>query len=33
VKILVIEDEQKVAAFLKNGPEEQGHSVDLGYDG
>jgi two-component system copper resistance phosphate regulon response regulator CusR len=33
MKILVVEDEQKVAAFLKNGLEEQGHLVDVGYDG
>lgn len=32
MNILVIEDEQKVAAFLKNGLEEQGHIVDLAYD-
>ena len=33
MRILVIEDEQKVAAFLKNGLEEQGHKVDIAYDG
>lgn len=33
MNILVVEDEQKVAAFLKNGLEEQGYSVDLAYDG
>jgi len=33
MNILVVEDEQKVAAFLKNGLEEQGHSVDVAYDG
>jgi two-component system, OmpR family, copper resistance phosphate regulon response regulator CusR len=33
MKLLVIEDEQKVAAFLKEGLEEQGHEVDLAYDG
>jgi two-component system, OmpR family, copper resistance phosphate regulon response regulator CusR len=33
MNILVIEDEHKVAAFLKNGLEEQGHCVDLAYDG
>jgi two-component system, OmpR family, copper resistance phosphate regulon response regulator CusR len=32
MKILVIEDEQKVAAFLKSGLEEQGYYVDLAYD-
>lgn len=33
MNILVIEDEQKVAAFLKSGLEEQGYTVDLAYDG
>jgi DNA-binding response OmpR family regulator len=33
MNILVVEDEQKVAAFLKNGLEEQGYMVDLAYDG
>lgn len=33
MNVLVVEDEQKVAAFLKNGLEEQGYSVDLAYDG
>lgn len=33
MNILVVEDEQKVAAFLKNGLEEQGYSVDVAYDG
>jgi two-component system, OmpR family, copper resistance phosphate regulon response regulator CusR len=33
INILVVEDEQKVAAFLKNGLEEQGYSVDIAYDG
>jgi two-component system copper resistance phosphate regulon response regulator CusR len=33
MNILVVEDEQKVAAFLKNGLEEQGYTVDLAYDG
>ncbi|HEY9045191.1 MAG TPA: response regulator transcription factor [Ohtaekwangia sp.] len=33
MKILVIEDEQKVAAFLKSGLEEQGYEVQLAYDG
>lgn len=32
MNILVIEDEQKVAAFLKNGLEEQGYQVDIAYD-
>ena len=33
MNILVVEDEQKVAAFLKNGLEEQGYRVELAYDG
>jgi DNA-binding response OmpR family regulator len=33
MNILVVEDEQKVAAFLKNGLEEQGYHIDLAYDG
>lgn len=33
MNILVVEDEQKVAAFLKNGLEQQGHTVDVAYDG
>jgi two-component system, OmpR family, copper resistance phosphate regulon response regulator CusR len=33
MNILVIEDEQKVAAFLKNGLEEHGYAVDIAYDG
>ena len=31
--VLVVEDEQKVAAFIKNGLEEQGYTIDLAYDG
>lgn len=33
MKILVIEDEPKAAAFLKQGLEEQYHIVDVAYDG
>jgi two-component system, OmpR family, copper resistance phosphate regulon response regulator CusR len=33
MNILVVEDEQKVAAFLKSGLEEQGYTIDLAYDG
>ena len=33
MKILVIEDEQKVAAFIKSGLEEKDYKVDLAYDG
>ena len=32
MNILVIEDEQKVAAFLKNGLLSHGYNVDLAYD-
>ncbi len=33
MKILVIEDEQKVATFIKSGLEEHHYEVDLAYDG
>lgn len=33
MKILVVEDEAKVADFLRMGLEEQGHFVDVAYDG
>lgn len=33
MKILVVEDEAKVADFLKKGLEENGYEVDLAYDG
>ncbi|MCB0488563.1 MAG: response regulator transcription factor [Cyclobacteriaceae bacterium] len=33
MKILVVEDEPKVAAFIKSGLEEQNCDVDLAYDG
>ncbi len=33
MKILVIEDEKKVARFLKLGLEAEGHTVDCAYDG
>lgn len=33
MKILVIEDEKKVARFLKLGLESEGHAVDNAYDG
>lgn len=32
-KILVVEDEPKVASFLKQGLQEQGFDVDIAYDG
>src|SRR3989304_2717199 len=31
--ILVVEDEKKVASFIKKGLEEEHYSVDLAYDG
>ena len=33
MKILIIEDEEKTAAFLKNGLQEQGYTVDCCLDG
>lgn len=33
MKILVVEDEKKVAAFIKRGLEEEGYRVDAVYDG
>jgi two-component system, OmpR family, copper resistance phosphate regulon response regulator CusR len=33
MKILVIEDEQQVASFIKQGLEEQSMEVDIAYDG
>jgi DNA-binding response OmpR family regulator len=33
MKILIVEDEPKVAAFLKQGLEEQGYETDLVFDG
>jgi len=33
MRILVIEDEPKAAAFLKEGLEEHNHQVDIAYDG
>lgn len=33
MRILVVEDEKKVAAFIKRGLEEEGYSVDVAYDG
>lgn len=32
-KILVVEDEQKVASFVKSGLEENGYSCEIAYDG
>jgi len=33
MNILIIEDEEKVVAFLKKGLEEQGYNVDIAFDG
>ncbi len=33
MRILVVEDEKKVASFIKRGLEEEGYSVDVAYDG
>jgi DNA-binding response OmpR family regulator len=33
MKILLVEDEPKVVAFIKKGLEEQGYEVDVAYDG
>lgn len=33
MKILIVEDEPKVVAFLKEGLEEQGYDVSVAYDG
>lgn len=33
LRILVVEDEKKVASFIKRGLEEQSHVVDMAYDG
>ncbi|MDH4058099.1 MAG: response regulator [Cyclobacteriaceae bacterium] len=33
MKILVVEDEPKVANFIKRGLEEEGYKVEVAYDG
>ncbi len=33
IKVLIIEDEPKVASFIKIGLEENGYSADIAYDG
>lgn len=33
MRLLVVEDEKKVARFIKKGLEEEGHAVDLAFDG
>ena len=33
MRILVVEDERKIAQFIKRGLKEEGYAVDAGYDG
>jgi heavy metal response regulator len=33
MRVLVVEDERKIAAYVKRGLEEQGYAVDVVYDG
>ena len=33
MRILVIEDEKKIASFIKRGLKEEGHMIDVAYDG
>ena len=33
MRVLVVEDEKKVASFIKRGLEEESFSVDVAYDG
>ena len=33
MRILVVEDERKVASFLRQGLEEEGHAVEVAGDG
>ena len=33
MRLLVVEDEKKVASFIKKGLEEEGYAVDLASDG
>jgi heavy metal response regulator len=33
MRILVVEDEHKVASFIKKGLQEEGHAVDVAHDG
>src|SRR4051812_15643358 len=33
VRILVVEDEKKVASFIEKGLEQEGYAVDVVYDG
>lgn len=33
MRVLVVEDERKIAAFIKRGLEENAYAVDVAYDG
>src|SRR5687767_2783620 len=33
MRLLVVEDEQKVASFIQQGLSEEGHAVDVAHDG
>ncbi|MGB9892805.1 MAG: response regulator, partial [Candidatus Saccharicenans sp.] len=33
MRILVVEDERKIAEFIRRGLKEEGYSVDVAYDG
>lgn len=33
MRILIVEDEKKVASFLEKGLREEGYSVDVAHDG
>ena len=33
MRVLVVEDERKVASFIRQGLEEEGHAVDVAADG
>jgi heavy metal response regulator len=33
MKVLIVEDEKKIASFIKRGLSEEGYSVDIAYDG
>ena len=33
MRILVVEDDRKVASFIRKGLEEEGHTVDVAPDG
>ena len=33
MRILIVEDEKKVAGFIKKGFEEETYAVDIAYDG